>query len=819
MEFKWTPECEAAFEELKFRLGTAPILTLYDPTLETEVRCDASARGLGSVLVQKHPDGWKPVAFASRKLKDAELRYSNTDRELAACMYAVAKFEPYLIGIKFTIVTDHSALTFLQSKKQLSAKLTRFAAQLQAFDFRIVYKSGRLNRDADALSRLPVNADESNAHAEEIEGEVEHLKENREFVFMVQPSKPASPQPPLREARSSLCTTPMTTNELFQLNLRQQMTDPLIRRIKEDLAVYGILPFKRRKQLRPFYLRHGLVMRENELQPSPGCILVPKIMQQAAIEHYHAAGVSAHPGISKTYEKLAAKYYWPTMRRDVIKYVNCCHICSEIKNPPWPVKYPLRVISCERPGQRWAIDVMGFYKKPDGTKLWIVVAVDYFTRWAEAKIIEKNDSAAMTDFLINHIFTRFSCPEELITDQGTPLISFDFQSICATLGINKLQTSVQRPSSNGEIERLNLTIKTMLHASTYQNNRWWENLQVICMAYNTTPHNATHLSPFYLTFLRKPNLPIDMVLESGCAEVYEIYSDYCATMEQRWKQAKKMALLNNQIAKSTYKKYYDRHLNAVPFKVGVKVLRQAPYQPAVQGNKFNPKWIGPFTITKFVSAYVVMLEPVRQTAAPAGSRRTSSKPIITHLAKLKHYLAAQPAAVNDEPTRTAVLTTIPCYSDDEEPVLAVRKKKTAAKRTPAKRKPVAKKRPVRANNQCLQKIIQELLKNQRKTPVKRTMVSERAAGERKSSEIKDLKKRVEKLEEQQEILQKQVRDFQNNRNAGPSGNSNITGAETLLNPGRKPYLLLATRSKCSTNPTTTCTSSSIHCTSASNKQL
>lgn len=89
------------------------------------------------------------------------------------------------------------------------------------------------------------------------------------------------------------------------------------------------------------------------------------------------------------------------MKNSVIKFVRNCHICSAIKSPPWPVKHPLKVIACERPFQRIAIDVMGYYSKPDGTKLWIIVGVDYFTRWCEIKVTEKNDSAAKTDFLVN----------------------------------------------------------------------------------------------------------------------------------------------------------------------------------------------------------------------------------------------------------------------------------------------------------------------------------------------------------------------------------------------------------------------------------
>lgn len=106
------------------------------------------------------------------------------------------------------------------------------------------------------------------------------------------------------------------------------------------------------------------------------------------------------------------------------------------------------------------------------TKLWIIVGVDYFTRWCEIKVTEKNDSAAMTDFLVNQWFLRFGAPEELVTDLGTPLVSIDFRSICAALGLTKIQTTAGHPQSNACVERVNRSIKTMLHALAYSNNRW-----------------------------------------------------------------------------------------------------------------------------------------------------------------------------------------------------------------------------------------------------------------------------------------------------------------------------------------------------------
>lgn len=112
-----------------------------------------------------------------------------------------------------------------------------------------------------------------------------------------------------------------------------------------------------------------------------------------------------------------------------------------------------------------------------------------------------------------------------------------------------------------------------------------ENLQIAAFAYNTTLHSATYYLPFYLVYNKRPHLPIDLTLQSGCTEAYGNYNDYCRSMETKW--AKKLALLQNGIEKERYKQYFDRKVNAVPFKVGDRVMRQAPYKSAVVGKRIT----------------------------------------------------------------------------------------------------------------------------------------------------------------------------------------------------------------------------------------
>ena len=151
----WTGPRIAAFEALKAALIASPCLYAPDHSKAFVLQTDASDVGIGAVLEQEHDHEFHPVAFISRKLNDAETRYSGTERECLAVVWAVGQFEHYLIDQPFTIVTDHSALHWLPQKKFDNNRLMRWALKLQEFTVTVRHRAGAANANADALSRLP----------------------------------------------------------------------------------------------------------------------------------------------------------------------------------------------------------------------------------------------------------------------------------------------------------------------------------------------------------------------------------------------------------------------------------------------------------------------------------------------------------------------------------------------------------------------------------------------------------------------------------------------------------------------------------------
>ncbi|GFT62453.1 retrovirus-related Pol polyprotein from transposon 297 [Trichonephila clavipes] len=150
----WDEKCGKAFEELKAKLVTQPILFAPDFATEFILQTDASEVGAGVVLSQRIEGEEHPIVFLSKKFSKAERNYSTVERELPAIILGLKRLKHYLDGQKFIIETDHNPLRYLNKMGSTNPRLQRWALSLQPFNFEIKHKPGRLHGNADGLSRL-----------------------------------------------------------------------------------------------------------------------------------------------------------------------------------------------------------------------------------------------------------------------------------------------------------------------------------------------------------------------------------------------------------------------------------------------------------------------------------------------------------------------------------------------------------------------------------------------------------------------------------------------------------------------------------------
>ena len=170
-KFVWTEKCEAAFQTLKEKLTTAPILILPDGSGSYDVYSDASKNGLECVLMQNG----KVIAYASRQLKPYEVNYPTHDLELAAIVFALKIWRHYLYGVKCRIYTDHKSLKYIFTQKELNMCQRRWLELIKDYDLDIQYHEGKANVVADALSRKARHGVNSLVVADELCRDMERL--------------------------------------------------------------------------------------------------------------------------------------------------------------------------------------------------------------------------------------------------------------------------------------------------------------------------------------------------------------------------------------------------------------------------------------------------------------------------------------------------------------------------------------------------------------------------------------------------------------------------------------------------------------------
>jgi hypothetical protein len=320
--YKWTDDCQVAFEELKHRLATAPILAYPDFTKPFALLTDASCTGLGAVLAQNIDGKEHVIAYCSRSLTKAEANYGITDLESLAAVWAISYFRPYLFGQRFTLYTDHQAVKALKSEKDLDGRLARWAIKLQPFQFDVQYKPGKTHTNEDALSRLYENTPVNSVNTIEANTFQQHQRADPDLLPLIEYLE--SDILPLNEELASQVRTNATLYTLVDgiLCFTGPSGPQQIRKSPIRMAL-------------PFALRHDILLK------------------------YHNDPWSGHLSMKRTYARISSKYYWPQMYSDINDWIKTCADCATKKRYPiLKLGTPHTFIST-RPFQTLGADFMG----------------------------------------------------------------------------------------------------------------------------------------------------------------------------------------------------------------------------------------------------------------------------------------------------------------------------------------------------------------------------------------------------------------------------------------------------------------------------
>nr|KYP33141.1 Retrovirus-related Pol polyprotein from transposon 17.6 [Cajanus cajan] len=409
--FCFNDSCLKAFEALKARLTSAPIITAPDWKLDFELMCDASDYAVGAVLGQRRAKTFHAIHYASKVLNEAQINYATTEKELLAIVFALEKFRSYLIGSKMVVFTDHAAIKYL----------LRWILLLQEFDLEIKDKSGKENLVADHLSRL-IN-DEVTLKEREI---LEEFPDEK--LFMVQERPWFADLANFKAAG--------VIPEDFTWHPKKKFLRDATYYVWDDPHLFKIGV-------------DGLLRR-----------CVSREEAKSILWHCHNFPYGGHFNGERTAAKvLQAGFYWPTLFKDAHSHAKQCDSCQRAGGITRKHEMPLQNMQEVEVFDCWGIDFVG--PLPSSfTNEYILVVVDYVSKWVEAIATPKADGKTVVKFLKKHIFSRFGTPRILISDGGSHFCNAQLERALEHYGVHHKVATAYHPQTNGQVEVSDREIKS-----------------------------------------------------------------------------------------------------------------------------------------------------------------------------------------------------------------------------------------------------------------------------------------------------------------------------------------------------------------------
>eukprot|EP00253_Pinus_taeda_P006618 PITA_06618 len=270
--FVWNEEAQQAFTALKNAMCSTPVLALPDFTKSFVIECDASGTGIGAVLMQEG----RPLAFTRQQLSGKNPGQSTYEKEMMAILHAVDTWQPYLLGRHFQIRTDHHSLKYFLEQRLSSPQQNKWLAKMLGYDYEIIYKKGKDNSVADALSC--------------------QFEEESTLLAISLPIPEW-----IEEARREWFSHP----ELSQL-ISQLQADP--------------------NSTKGYSWQDDILRYKDRVVISPTSTFKSRILAEM-----HSSPIAGHSGFQKTYARTRRSFFWKGMKKDILTFVTECEVCQRHK--------------------------------------------------------------------------------------------------------------------------------------------------------------------------------------------------------------------------------------------------------------------------------------------------------------------------------------------------------------------------------------------------------------------------------------------------------------------------------------------------------
>ncbi|GFW66577.1 retrovirus-related Pol polyprotein from transposon 412 [Trichonephila clavipes] len=578
-KFQWTKECEDSFLQLKEALTSSPILIYPQPDKPFILDTDASNESVGAVLSQEIDGQERVVAYWSKCLSKPERNYCVTRKELLAIVKAIEHFHHYLYGQKFLLRTDHASLTWLMNFRNTEGQVARWIQRLNEYYFDIRHRKGSSHGNADALSRRP--CPENCRHCSRVETKYDYA---------------------IRQITTSTATPPDPWSD--EKVREDQMADPDIKPLIEfmesssnkpswqDISAYSPTTKQYWALWNSLHLRNGVLYRKFESEDGKTFrwqLVLPRSRIPEVLKELHGSPTGGHFGVMKTLHRVRERFFWGKVRADVEQWCKSCDACSARKGPKIRSRGKLHRYNVGAPFERIAFDILGPLPRTASGNKYLLVVIDYFTKWPEVYPIPDQEAPTVAEAVVQHWISRYGVPLQLHSDQGRNFVSAVLKGVCELLGIDKTKTTPLHPHVPQRRSR-DYRIFTIPDA-------FGRDLRLPCD----------------LLFGRPPDTPSSP-------------EEYVQNLQARFEDVHNLARERINLRTEKMKTRYDTKATGHQFKEGDKVWFYNPTRRKGLSPKLQSHWDGPYTILKIINDVVIRIR-----------KSTNSKPRVVHYDRLAPY--------------------------------------------------------------------------------------------------------------------------------------------------------------------------------------
>lgn len=530
-QFQFSELEKNSFFTLKQLLTTEPvILNLFKPGLHTEIHTDASKEGLAGILLQKSETDQllHPISYMSRKTTPAEKKFHSYELETLAVVSTIKKFRVYLHGNQFKIVTDCKALTQTLHKKEIPARVARWAMFLQDYAYTIEHRSANRMKHVDSLSRFPVMFSNLN----------------------------------------------VTTYRIKDAQ-------------KTDGRVSDIIQNINKQQNGEYSMSNDILYRFSN---GRYLLVVPDLIASNIIRHVHET--NGHFRSDKLETIIKREYDIRYLNEKIKNVVDNCVACLIADRKRGKIDGLLHPIpKDDQPLQTIHADHLGPMTKTDKMYEYVFAIIDSFSKYCWLYPTKTTSTKEVIDKMLLHQ-QNFGNPLRLITDKGSAFLSNEFKAYCTENNIELITITTGTPRGNGQIERQNACIISILTKLAVNDpKKWYRQVPHVQMVLNSTYQRAIKTTPFEILIGTTMRRPEDLkILELLNDEMKEEF------IENRNEKRKKAKIQISKIQEENRRTYNKKARHAPTYTVDdIVFIKRTQFG---SGLKLKGHFLGPYRVTK-----------------------------------------------------------------------------------------------------------------------------------------------------------------------------------------------------------------------------